>query len=170
MPTPPLPNGPPIDPAALDGIPESRYIMTASFENRRAGLMVRWVQRAAFAPHSISLAMPKGQIISPLVRDARAFGLCQIASDDRMLERHFSQPVRDDDDDPFDAIEIFQLHTGAPLIKRAAMCLDCRVSMHIDFDADHELFMAEVVAASNCPSSPIVYCAGSSSSCQENAQ
>jgi flavin reductase (DIM6/NTAB) family NADH-FMN oxidoreductase RutF len=158
--SPPPPG--PIDPAALDRIPESRFVMTASFENRRAGMAVRWVQRAALAPHSISLALPKGHVISPIVRDARAFGLCQIASDDRMLDRRFDN-AEPDEVDPFDALEVFRLETGAPMLRRAVMCLDCRVSMHIDFDADHELFVAEVVAAviGAGHDAPIVRCAGS---------
>lgn len=122
-------------------------------------MTVHWVQRAALAPHSISLALPKGHIISPIVRDARAFGLCQIPSDDRILDRRFEREPNPDND-PFDALDVFRLETGAPMLHRAAACLDCRVSMHIDFDADHELFVAEIVAAVRGKGAPIVRCVG----------
>ena len=152
----PPPPGPPIDVNALAAIPESCYVMTAAFEARRAGMLVCWVQRAALAPHSISLALPKGHLISPIVRDARAFGLCQIDAADGSIVRRFEQTK--EDLDPFDGMATFRLETGAPLLERACACLDCRVSMHIDFDADHELFVAEVVAGRRGPGVPIVHC------------
>ena len=76
-----------------------------------------------------------------------------------MLDRRFADEPKPEID-PFDALDVFRLETGAPMLRRAAACLDCRISMHIDFDADHELFVAEVVAAARGNGAPIVLGAG----------
>lgn len=132
---------------ALARIPTGICVMTAAYDGKRTGLCVHLVQRAADTPPSVSVAMQKGHPISPLIRDARAFGLCIVADDDRFLERRFTDADFNEDDDPFDAIETTVRETGAPLITRSLTSLDCRVSMHIDFDSDHEIYIAEVVAA-----------------------
>ena len=116
---------------------------------KRIGVVVELLQRAAADPPSISLALPKGQPISPIVRDSHAFGICVVPEGDPFLPRHFAR--RDvgveDITDPFDGIGIYTLETGSPLIERAAACFDCSVTMHIDFEGDHELYVASVIAS-----------------------
>jgi flavin reductase (DIM6/NTAB) family NADH-FMN oxidoreductase RutF len=156
---------PPLHPA-LTRIPRSRYVLTASFEGRRAGLCVDLVQVAAALPPSVSLALPKGRPISPLVRDARCFGLCQVEAGDRFWARKFPDEHPGDPElqsaDPFDGVAVVTHDTGAPLLARALTWLDCRVTMHIDFDSDHELYIAEVVGAAlnSADGSPLVRIAG----------
>ncbi len=145
----------PTVPKCLWQVPRGLFIMTAAWEGVRAGLRVDLVQVAATDPPSVSVALPKGMPISPLVRDARAFGLCIASDADAAVARRFEHdrtPSHTDSEhptsmpDPFDGFDTAELETGAPLLKRAVCCLDCRVTMHIDFEADHELFIAEVVA------------------------
>ena len=130
---------------AIARIPSGVFVMTAAYDGKRTGLRVHLVQRAADFPPSVSVALQKGHPISPLVRDARAFGLCLVAEDDHFLGRRFIDADFNEDDDPFDAIEVVTRETGSPLISRAMAWLDCSVSMHIDFDSDHEIYIAEVV-------------------------
>ncbi len=130
---------------ALARIPRGKFVMTASFEGRRLGLCVELVQIAATEPATVSIALPKGQPISPLVRDAHCFGLCLVPEGDSFLSRRFATIDEEDGGDPFDALDCYTLSTGAPLIRRAAACFDCEVSMHIDCEADHELYIATVV-------------------------
>ncbi|MFB3430403.1 MAG: flavin reductase [Phycisphaerales bacterium] len=52
------------------------------------------------------------------------------------------------DEDQFDSIETDPGETGSPLIRRALLWLDCRVSMHLDLDTDFEMYIGEVVASS----------------------
>jgi flavin reductase (DIM6/NTAB) family NADH-FMN oxidoreductase RutF len=144
------PDAPPFDEQpALRLIPHGVFVMTAAHDGRRLGLRVGFVQLAAIDPPSVSIALPKGQPISPLVRDAHSFGLCIIAEAERSLARRFA--ATDDDDefgaDPFDALACYTLETGSPLLERAAACLDCEVSMHIDCETDHELYIATVIAS-----------------------
>lgn len=131
---------------ALGLLPSGVFVLTASYESTRAGLLVHWVQQAGFHPPLITVAVPKGQMIGPLIRDAHCFGLCQLARTDRFLDRRFT-PEEMPPGDPFLAIETETWMTGAPMITRAMAAFDCRVVRHLDFESDHEFFVGEVVAA-----------------------
>jgi flavin reductase (DIM6/NTAB) family NADH-FMN oxidoreductase RutF len=143
---PPRPIG---EQPALSLLPRGAYIMTAAFDGRRVGVMVELLQLAATDPPSVSLALPKGQPISPLVRDSHAFGICVVPPGDAFLPRHFARRDIGVEDlpDPFDGMGVYTLETGSPLIERAAACFDCSVTMHIDFEGDHELYIASVIAS-----------------------
>lgn len=136
---------------ALDMLPRPLFVITAVYEGHRRGQLVRHVQLASVGPPSVSVALPKGQPISPLIRDSKAFGLCQISDHDEYLERKFAGAhlagFDEPDIDPFDSLETISGSTGSPLITRAMLCLDCRVSLHLDFDADFELYIGEVVSS-----------------------
>ena len=94
----------------------------------------------------MAVALRKGHPISPLVRDARCFGLCQLSTENIYLSKRFLGDELDGSD-PFAAIQVETLVTGAPILTRAMTGLDCRVTMHIDFEADCELYIAQVLDA-----------------------
>ena len=48
----------------------------------------------------LTIALPKGTPVEPLIRDSRAFALCQIGADDVFLQRKFAA-MPDRNDDPF---------------------------------------------------------------------
>lgn len=150
-------------PEALARLPGGLYVMTSAFDGARQGVCVRWVQQCAGEPACISVALFKGHPISPIIRDSRAFALCAISEQDRLLVRSFEHthiraaqppggPVPPPAsptarEDAFLSFETETLLTGAPVLKRSALVLDCRVMMHLDFESDHELYIGEVVAA-----------------------
>ena len=140
------------DHPAMQLLPRPLFVITAAFDTHRRGQIVRYVQLASSSPPCVSVAMPKGQPISPLIRDSKAFGLCQIPDSDDFLERKFAQAHMTGFDelapDQFDSIETDPSEIGSPLIRRALLWLDCRVSMHLDLDTDFELYIGEVVASS----------------------
>ena len=127
-------------------VPSGIFVMTAAFEGRRCGLCATWVQQCGFEPLLVSVAIQRGHPIAPFIRDSHAFGLCQIAQENVYLLKKFSSAA-ELNDSVFDALETRTLETGSPLLRRAMAVLDCRVVRHIDFDADHELFIGEVVGA-----------------------
>jgi len=139
------------DHPALDLLPRPLFVLTALFEGYRRGQLLRHVQLSSTVPPTVTIALPKGQPISPLIRDSKAFGLCQIPDDDEFLERKFARAHLSGFDegngepDPFDSLDPILGVTGSPLIARALSCIDCRVTMHLDFDTDFELYIGEVV-------------------------
>ncbi|MGD9691524.1 MAG: flavin reductase [Phycisphaerales bacterium] len=134
---------------ALARTPEAAYIMTSAYELARAGVVVRWVQRAAEEPLLVSVALRKGHPIEMLIRDSHCFALCRVPEDDPALLRRFeaegSSPIN-----IFDTLDVETLVTGAPCLKRASLIIDCEVHRHLDIDADHEIYVGLVREAKVC--------------------
>lgn len=131
---------------ALALLPGVTCVMTAAFENRRAGIMVSRVMRCADEPACVCVAVPTGQRLATLIRDSRSFALCMVERSNRLLMKKFA----DTDDvpgDPFDMLEVRTLVTGSPVLVRASMSLDCEVMRHLDLEADHEIYVGQVLSA-----------------------
>ncbi|MCK4872265.1 MAG: flavin reductase [Phycisphaerales bacterium] len=131
----------------LGRIPAGLYVLTAAYEAKRAAVLVHWVQRASGNPLTVSVAVPTGQRITPLIRDSRAFALCQLAAENRYLARRFQTDILSGDS--VDSLDFEEAVTGSPLLTRAISCVDCQLLRHVDLDADHDLYVGEVVAVRN---------------------
>jgi flavin reductase (DIM6/NTAB) family NADH-FMN oxidoreductase RutF len=130
---------------ALSQTPSSLYVLTASRGRAAGAVLVSWVQQVSFEPPLISVAIPRGRGIAPLIRDSRSFALCQVHPDDRLLPRRVR--LTDDRDwTALDTIPYETLKTGSPCINAAMAVLDCKVLRHLDVEADHELYIGQVVA------------------------
>ena len=134
---------------ALDALPAPVCVSTATPAGRQPGLALDLVQLAALEPPTVFVSLPKGHSISPMIRDSRVFGLCQLAADDRLLLRRFRDADDHAETNPFDGLETERLSTGVPLLTGAMSLLDCEVAMHLDIEADYEVYMARVVASRN---------------------
>lgn len=127
---------------ALEFFPRGIFLLTARFESKRAGQIVVTAVACAHEPLLVFVSARKGHPIAPLIRDAHAFAVCIVASDDRLLARKFSTVEKGD---PFEAMEVDRLVTGAPVPRRCVAALDCTVLRHMDIEADHELYIGQVV-------------------------
>lgn len=124
-----------------------RHVMTAAYAEDRAGVVIRSIQICADEPPLVSVAVRKGHTIEPVIRDSHAFAVCRISPEDRLLIKKFSQALPpDESDDPFVSIPCRALRTGAPVLDRSEMALDCEVVRHFDLEADCELYIGQVVA------------------------
>ncbi len=130
---------------ALACVPTGLYVMSSAFEGKRNGVLVRWVQQCASEPPLIGVALLKGHAIDPILRDSRRFGLSLIDANDKLVLRQFTEPRRASED-PFDCLPVETLVTGSPLIRRSIAALDCEVVRHFDLEADHELFVGQILA------------------------
>jgi flavin reductase (DIM6/NTAB) family NADH-FMN oxidoreductase RutF len=131
---------------AIGVFPRGAYLLTAAYEHKRAGQLVYSVQPCADEPILICVAARKGHPIEPLIRDASRFAVCLIDAADKLLMRTFNQVGGATKGDPFDALEVDRLVTGAPVLRRSLAALDCQVIRHLDVDADHELYVGQVLA------------------------
>lgn len=131
---------------AMALLPRATFLLTAAHEGRRAGQIVGCAQPCADEPMLICVAARKGHTIEPLIRDSRAFAICRIEPDDRLLLRKFG-PLRvpESQNDPFDSIETDRLISGSPIPRRSLLALDCEVVRHLDIEADHELYIGLVL-------------------------
>jgi flavin reductase (DIM6/NTAB) family NADH-FMN oxidoreductase RutF len=130
---------------ALALLPTVRIIMTSAFEQGRAGVLVHWAMQCAASPLFICVAVLKGNRISPIIRDSRCFALCLVDGKSKLLLRKF------DDDSPegdqFDSFGLKGLKTGSPILACSIAAIDCEVVRHFDLEADHELYIGQVMDA-----------------------
>lgn len=139
-------SGPP-DPRAeaLALIPHGSFLLTAAYGEIRGGIVARWIQQVSTAPPLVVVAIEKGQPLSPIIRDARRFVLCQLAPDDRVLRRLF-EGERTDTMDPFLGLNCLKAPGGAPVPIRAMAWLDCELTRHLDVEGNCELYIGLVHA------------------------
>ena len=132
--------------SALGPIPSGLFILTAQYEDRRAGMLTSWVQQAGFDPPMVSVAVGKGRPIMPLISASQNFGLCQIPVGDKVLLRKFAKPT-DPGDDLFLGLELVgDTVTGLPILAQSLAFLECEAAFHLDIEGDHDLFIGAVVA------------------------
>ncbi len=135
---------------AVSRLTSGLFIVSSVYDGERSGVIVRSVQVCADEPVLLSVALHKGHSIEPLIRDSRAFAVCQLADDDRLARRVFSQDNDTDPEnrtDPFDALATMTLKTGSPVLRKSPVALDCEVVRHYDLEADCELYIGLVVDA-----------------------
>lgn len=130
--------------AALGQIPSGVYVLTAKHEDRRMGMLTSFVQQVCFAPPMICVAIAKGRPIMPLISESRRFALCQLAEDEKLIYRKFSN-AQVSGEDPFLSFELVNGKlSGVPILKAAMAYLECELACHMDVEGDHDLFIGHV--------------------------
>lgn len=128
---------------AIERMPRGLFVITAAHDAHRGGALVRFVQPCANTPLMIMVAIEKGQTVEPLIRDSRAFTLCQIHPEDRMLVRKFGMD-QTIGEDPFVMLSTRMAPSGSPILDRAVSFIDCEVVRHFDIEADHGILIGLV--------------------------
>ena len=129
---------------ALGRIPSGLFILTASNEDRRIGMLASWVQQVAFEPPMISVAVAKGRPILALLSESRFFGVCQLPRDEKIIMRKFASGSNPDED-PFLGFEMRNnTVTHVPILANVLGYFECELSCHLDVEGDHELFIGRV--------------------------
>lgn len=124
-------------------LPSVSCVLTSAFEHRRGGVLVKRAMQCADEPLCIAVAVPTGHRIATLVRDSHTFALCLLDKSSRLLVRKFDGR---EEGDPFDTLETLRLVSTAPIPARALAAIDCEVVRHYDLEADHEVYIGQVLA------------------------
>jgi flavin reductase (DIM6/NTAB) family NADH-FMN oxidoreductase RutF len=127
---------------ALARIPSSRFLLVSESGDRRRGCLVHWVQQCGSTPPVVMVALPKGDAISPIIRDSRTFALGMLAEGDGLLPRLFGN--RDVDGDPFLGLPLAATELEVPIPSRCPVRLECELFRHLDIDSDCELYVGLV--------------------------
>ena len=145
--------------AAVAYFPRGLFVMTASFEDDRSGIRVLNAHQCSVEPVLIAVSAQKGHSIEPLIRDSRHFALCVVDPEDRLLCHKFplgGEPIGGGD--PFDSIPHERLVSHAPVPTRCIAAFDCEVVRHFDLEADHEIYVGQILATKvyqNSPNKPV---------------
>jgi len=131
---------------AIGRIPSGVFILSAASADGRetAAMMASWVQQAAFDPPALSVAIGKERPIGQLIRATRKFALSVVPDNDTTLMKRYARGIKPGED-PFAGVETLTTPLGVPALKAAIAWLECQLLEDVDFGADHDLFVAEIV-------------------------
>ena len=129
--------------AAIGRIPSGCLILSVQHMERRTGVLVSWVQQAAFEPPSLSVCLKRDRPAVELLDGSGQCMLNVIGEDPTAMFKHFGRgfPL---DEDAFAGLQIQETQFG-PLLLGCIAHLGCRVREKI-FAGDHALYVVEVVA------------------------
>lgn len=134
-----------VDPRIVGSLPQGQFLMTASADGVRSGHITRWVQQCSQVPLLVSVAIPRGTTIEPLLRDSRCFAICGIRPEDRVIDRRFNVDDKNQED-PFVGLDSFHDITGAPILRRARYYLDCELIGHLAMESDCRIYIGQVAS------------------------
>jgi 3-hydroxy-9,10-secoandrosta-1,3,5(10)-triene-9,17-dione monooxygenase reductase component len=131
---------------ALGRVPSGVYILTATHEGQPLAMMASWVQQAAFHPPSVTVGVAKGRPVGDALRAPGAtFGLSVVGEGETSLMKKYARGIPPGAD-PFDGVLTRRAEHGTTIFADALAYLECRVTKFVDFGADHDLVIAEVIA------------------------
>ena len=116
-------------------LPSATFVLTCTHDKFRDGILTSWVQQCSTEPPMLIVAIPKGQQIEPMLRDARAFALCLVPPNDRRAMRLFNRE-HERDEDPFLALTTITAETGMPILPESKLWFDCKLEGHLSPEAD----------------------------------
>ncbi len=143
-------DGQTIDPTIAPLLPQQPFLLTAQVDEARTGLVTSWAQQCSDVPFLITVAIPRGTEIEPLIRDGRTFALTALNPEDRLIPRRFTPPPPRSED-PFVGMRLMTAATGCPILKRGRFWLDCELVGHLAPDATHRIYIGQVLASGMCP-------------------
>lgn len=129
--------------AAIGRIPSGCSILTVAHGEQSTGMLVSWVQQAAFDPPSITVCIKQGRPVAGLIDQAKRFLLNVIGEDTGPLFKHFGKGFALEEN-AFADVPVKQTEFG-PAIESCIAFLGCRVKDKVSV-GDHDLYIAEVVA------------------------
>ena len=131
----------------LKRYPQGGYLLTASHGLSRNGMLVHRVQQVSNVPPTLIVSVQKGQPLSPLIRDRRAFAICELAQGDLLLNRIFETPRELHGEDPFLGLSLMKTDSGLPIPRSAASWIECDLIRHLDIEADYEIYIGKVIGS-----------------------
>lgn len=138
---------------AMGRIPSGVYVVTASDNGNKVGMMASWIMQAGFDPPCVSVAVHPDRDIYKFIEKSRKFTINVLSNENINLMKAFSKYSPEQ----FDIIDCKETEYGITLNEAVAV-------MHCELRdkcaaADHHLFIAEVVDGEylNHEQSPMVH-------------
>lgn len=122
-------------------VPSPVGVVTVDLEGEAAGLTVDSFVSLSVDPPLVGIALGRHAALLELIREAGAFALSILASDQEHLAQHFARgvpPIAH-----WTGIETTRGENGAPLIGEAFGWIECRLASAHEV-GDHTLFVGEV--------------------------
>jgi len=131
--------------AAIGRIPSGCSILTVAHAQKSTGVLVSWVQQAAFEPPSLSVCVKRGRPAGELIDHARRFVLNIIGDEPTAMFKHFGRGFSLEED-AFAGIATAASDYG-PILLGGIAHLACEITGKIAV-GDHDLYVVHAVAGS----------------------
>ena len=130
---------------AIGKIPSGVYVLTArANDGAQTAMLASWVQQASFSPLTLSVAMAKDRPAYEIVKRAGSFALSVLGHGDTHFMKKYGRGIAPGDD-PFADVKTNTTPGGQPYLADALAWLECRLAKALEFGADHDLIIGEVV-------------------------
>ncbi|MCB9854016.1 MAG: flavin reductase family protein [Phycisphaerales bacterium] len=139
---------------AIGRIPGGCSILTVRSGADRTGMLVSWVQQAAFEPPTVSVAVKSGRPIADLIDKARGFTLNLLGENPGPMFKHFGKGFAPGEE-AFAGLETTDVEFGVAIPDRIAV-LSCKLVARQKV-GDHDVLFGEVVEAAADESLPPPY-------------
>lgn len=135
-----------IDPrhAALGRLPSGVSILTIGRDTDATGILVSWVQQAAFEPPMVSLALAATRPIVARIEAKEPFVLNVVGEGQKGLLKHFARGFAPGEP-AFEGIAVTPAACGAASLAEAVAAIECQCDASIDA-GDHRLMLARVTS------------------------
>lgn len=144
---------------ALGRLPSGCAILTIARGAQATGVLVSWVQQAAFEPPMVSAAIKRGRPVQCLLDSPGPFLLNILGENPTALFRHFGRGFTLQED-AFSGLAV-EVTDWGPALKDAISVLACEVRVKIAA-GDHDVYISEIVSANSIPkAAPYVHVRGS---------
>jgi flavin reductase (DIM6/NTAB) family NADH-FMN oxidoreductase RutF len=127
--------------------PYGLYVVTArGADGIPAGFTANWVTQAGFEPPMVALAIAQDSHTLQLIRASGYFAVNTIADGNRDLLRRLGRPHAKAPD-KFEGLPVGVAANGTPVLGDALGYIECAVRGELQYSADHQLIVGEVVDA-----------------------
>jgi flavin reductase (DIM6/NTAB) family NADH-FMN oxidoreductase RutF len=129
-------------------VPSPVGVVTVVVEGDAAGLTVDSLVSLSADPPLVGIALGKNAALHELLREAGAFAISILASEQEHLAQHFARgvpPIAH-----WTGIETTAGELGAPLLEGALGWVECRIAFEREV-GDHTLFVGEAVSVQRGP-------------------
>lgn len=129
---------------ALGRVPSGVFILTTRHNGQAQAMLASWVQQTAFEPPGLCVAIAKDRPIGQTIQENRRFALSVLGESDSALMKKYARGIPPDTD-PFAGVKVIETADGMPVLADALAFLDCSLMQVCSFEADHDLFIAQII-------------------------
>jgi 3-hydroxy-9,10-secoandrosta-1,3,5(10)-triene-9,17-dione monooxygenase reductase component len=130
---------------ALGRIPSGVFILTAAHGKESTAMLASWVQQTSFQPPTVTISISKDRSIVQLIRASGKFAISVVPENDTSLMKRYARGIKPDED-AFAGMKVTKSPAGLPVFSDAVAWLECSLLNAFEFNADHDLYVAQVTA------------------------
>jgi flavin reductase (DIM6/NTAB) family NADH-FMN oxidoreductase RutF len=131
------------------------YVLTSAAGEERGAMLVTWVTQASFTPPLVAVAVKTNAHSTGVMKQSGAFALNFMSDEQRKEAGRFGQKHAKVGDKLQDGEHHPGAATGSPLLNDAIGYLECRITGWLQ-GGDHDVALAEIVAAETAHDAPLM--------------